>query len=87
MSGPNRFLCNGSPHVQGSFGSIIAIAHKHHVAGKGHVETLQVSCDNGLVLEITQAFAIELTRRLNEQLAALPALPDCAGAAWAGEVE
>lgn len=83
--GPNRFVCNGSPHVTGTFGGIVAITHLHHVAGLGHVETLRVSCEGGLAFEITQAFAIDLARRLPESISALPQLPDCAGEVWGGE--
>lgn len=80
MTRPNRFICNSSPHVTGCFGGISAITHMHHVAGLGHdSEHLRVSLEGGLVLEITQAFATELARRLPESLADLTPLPDVSG--------
>lgn len=80
MTGPNRFVCNGSPRVIGTFGDILGIRPMHHVAGLGHDEHLRVSLEGGLVLEITQEFAVKLARRLPEELAAFPELPNVSGA-------
>jgi hypothetical protein len=82
---PNHLHLSGDVVVGAYFGQVTSVI-PIHLPGSSHPH-VKASFTNGVSLDLSQATAIELTRRLQESLATMPTpLPDCSGSVWGGEV-